>query len=133
MVYTYFRGFNKAWIQNQPDVYEVSWNEYNKTPLKAFILEESTYEGKHETWGSALQVRKQVYWTVLGGGIGNAYGSPLWRCDSNWRRNLDLPGALSLKHFHHLSSGLQWEKLIPDTNKAISVAGNGDFVTKQLC
>lgn len=129
MVYTYFRGFNKAWTKDQPDVYEVSWKEYNRKPSKAFILGESTYEGEHDSWGSALQVRKQAYWAVLGGSTGHAYGSPLWTCSGNWRKHLDLPGAASLKHFHSLFQSLKWEKLVPDTNKTVAVSGNGVFAT----
>ena len=60
MVYTYFRGFNKAWNKNQPDVYEVSHAEFAKIPVRPFFLGESTYEGEHGAWGSALQARKQA-------------------------------------------------------------------------
>lgn len=129
MVYTYFRGFNKAWNKNQPDVYEVSWKEYGKHPVKPFILGESTYEGEHEAWGSALQVRKQAYWAVLGGASGHAYGSPLWKIDNNWRENLNLPGAVSLQHLSKLFNALQWEKLVPDTAKKVAVSGNGEFAS----
>ena len=51
MVYTYFRGFNKAWNKNQPDVYEVSHAEFAKTTPRPFFLGESTYEGEHSAWG----------------------------------------------------------------------------------
>ncbi|MGV8877456.1 MAG: DUF4038 domain-containing protein [Sphingobacteriaceae bacterium] len=127
MVYTYFRGFNKAWNKNQPDVYEVSWEEYGKHPVTPFILGESTYEGEHDSWGSALQARKQAYWAVLGGASGHAYGSPIWKVDKNWRKYLNLPGAKSLKHFYKLFSALQWEKLVPDTGKKVAISGNGEF------
>lgn len=129
MVYTYFRGFNKAWNKDQPDVYEVSWKEYAKNPVKPFILGESTYEGEHGAWGSALQARKQAYWAMLGGATGHAYGSPLWTCDKNWKNHLNLPGALSLQHFYKLFNSIQWEKLTPDTNKKVAVSGNGEFAT----
>ncbi|HEX8607888.1 MAG TPA: DUF4038 domain-containing protein [Pedobacter sp.] len=132
MVYTYFRGFNKAWNRNQPDVYEVAWKEYAKKPIKPFILGESTYEGEHESWGSALQARKQAYWAVLGGGIGNGYGSPAWKCDQNWRTYVQLPGAASLKHFYEFFSALKWEKLVPDSTKSVAVSGNGIVATNNL-
>ena len=93
MVYTYFRGFNKAWNKNQPDVYEVSHAEFAKLPVRPFFLGESTYEGEHGDWGSAVQARKQAYWCVLGGGFGHAYGSPNWNFPTNWREVLELPGA----------------------------------------
>jgi hypothetical protein len=129
MVYTYFRGFNKAWNKDQPDVYEVSHAEYPKTPLRPFFLGESTYEGEHGAWGSALQARKQAYWCVLGGGFGHAYGSPNWNIPGNWREVLELPGANSLKHLRTLLESRPWWKLVPDVNHTVAVDGRGAFAT----
>jgi hypothetical protein len=129
MVYTYFRGFNKAWNKNQPDVYEISHAEFVKIPVRPFFLGESTYEGEHATWGSPLQVRKQAYWCVLAGGIGNAYGSPNWNFPKNWRTVMDLPGAASLKYFRSLFESRPWAKLLPDLNNVVAVAGRGQFAT----
>ncbi len=129
MVYTYFRGFNKAWNKNQPDVYEVSHAEFAKATVRPFFLGESTYEGEHGAWGSALQARKQAYWCVLGGGFGHAYGSPNWNFPKNWREVLELPGANSLKHFRALLESRPWWKLVPDVNNVVAVEGRGAFAT----
>ena len=130
MVYTYFRGFNKAWNKNQPDVYEVSHAEWKKTPVKPFFLGESTYEGEHGDWGSALQARKQAYWAVLGGGTGHAYGSPNWNFPANWREVMNLPGAASLKHLRTLFESRPWHTLVPDIDNTVAVDGRGPFATK---
>jgi hypothetical protein len=37
---------------------EVSHAEFAKVPVRPFFLGESTYEGEHSAWGSALQARK---------------------------------------------------------------------------
>lgn len=132
MVYTYFRGFNKAWNKNQPDVYEVSHAEFAKLPVRPFFLGESTYEGEHGDWGSAGQARKQAYWCVLGGGFGNAYGSPDWNFPPNWREVLALPGANSLKHFRILFESRPWWKLIPDSHNVVAVEGRGPFATNDF-
>jgi len=129
MIYTYFRGFNKAWNKNQPDVYEAGGAEYAKVPARSFFLGESTYEGEHEAWGSALQARKQAYWCVLSGGCGQAYGSPNWNLPPNWRDILELPGARSLKHLRSLMETRPWWKLVPDFQNAVAVAGRGVFAT----
>jgi hypothetical protein len=129
MVYTYFRGFNKAWTKNQPDVYEVSHAEFAKSPVRPFFLGESTYEGEHGAWGSALQARKQAYWSVLGGSFGHAYGSPDWNFPENWRDVLGLPGAASLKHFRSLFESRPWWKLVPDVRNEVAVEGRGTFGT----
>ncbi len=129
MVYTYFRGFNKAWNKNQPDVYEVSHAEFEKIPVRPFFLGESTYEGEHDAWGSALQARKQAYWCVLAGGCGHAYGSPNWNFPNNWREILELPGAISLRHLRSLLESRPWWKLLPDARNVVTVEGRGTFAT----
>ena len=129
MVYSYFRGFNKAWNKNQPDIYEVSYAELARIPVRPFFLGESTYEGEHGAWGSALQARKQAYWCVLGGGFGHAYGSPNWNVPKNWREVLELPGANSLKHLRTLLESRPWWKLMPDVNNVVAVEGRGAFAT----
>ena len=117
MTYTYFRGFNKAWNKNQPDVYEVNFKEYAKSPVKPFFLGESTYESEHDAWGSAVQARKQAYWSVLSGGIGNAYGTPMWNFPSNWRTFLELPGGNSLRIISTYFNSRPWYQIVPDPNQ----------------
>ena len=129
MVYSYFRGFDKAWNKNQPDIYEVSYAEFAKIPVRPFFLGESTYEGEHGAWGSALQARKQAWWCVLGGGFGHAYGSPNWNMPANWRETLELPGANSLKHLRALLESRPWWTLVPDINNVVAVEGRGPFAT----
>jgi len=132
MVYTYFRGFNKAWTKEMPDVYEVSWREYSRPLAKPFFLGESTYEGEHDAWGSALQARKQAYWVILGGGTGHAYGSPNWRCDRNWREGLQRPGAISLIHWYRLFTSRPWWLLVPDSSQVFLTEGRGEFAANDL-
>lgn len=127
MTYTYFRGFNKAWNKNQPDVYEVNFKEYSKTPVKPFFLGESTYEGEHDDWGSAVQARKQAYWSVLSGGAGNAYGTPMWNFPANWKTFLELPGGNSLQHFFTLFHSRPWFQIVPDSTSKIIVEGQGVY------
>lgn len=129
MIYTYFRGFNKAWNREQPDVYEVGWEEYSRAPARPFFLGESTYEGEHEAWGSALQARKQAYWAILSGGIGHAYGSPNWRCEAGWREGLQRPGAISLGHLRRLFESRPWWLLAPDQGHRFVSAGHGIIAT----
>ncbi len=129
MVYTYFRGFDKAWNKNQPDVYEVSHREYALTSIRPFFLGESTYEGEHGDWGSALQARKQAYWCLLSGGSGHAYGSPNWNFPPDWRKVLELPGANSLKHLRTLFESRPWWMLVPDIENTLAVEGRGSFAT----
>ena len=127
MVYTYFRGFNKAWNKNQPDVYEISRSEYEKEKRIPFILGESTYEGEHGALGGPLQARKQAWWCVLSGGFGHAYGSPLWAFPGNWREIMRYPGAESLKHFYSFFTQLKWYEMTPDFDHQLIIEGSGAF------
>ena len=120
MVYTYFRGFDRAWNRVQPDVYEVAHAAYHKPGALPFILGESTYEGEHGALGSALQARKQAYWVAFGGGAGHAYGSPNWHLRDDWRAVLDYPGAQSLQHLPPLLERHDWTTLRPDRCGALS-------------
>ena len=45
---------------------------------------------------------------------------------------MDLPGAVSLKHFRDLFSSLKWEKLVPDTAKTVVLSGNGKFASNNF-
>lgn len=132
MVYTYFRGFNKAWNKNQPDVYEVGWKEYEKTPARPFFLGESTYEGEHDAWGSPLQARKQAYWAILSGATGHAYGSPNWNVPGNWREQIQREGANSLKHLPNFFHSIAWWRLVPDRSAKFATSGAGTLATNDL-
>lgn len=127
MTYTYFRGFDKAWNKEQPDVYEMNYKEYAKTPVKPFFLGESTYEKEHDAWGTAVQARKQAYWSVLAGGFGNAYGTPMWNFPENWRPLLELPGGNSLQHYFTLFHSRPWYQIIPDSLSKIITEGAGVY------
>jgi hypothetical protein len=128
MTYTYFSGFDKAWNKNQPDVYEVNFKEYAKKPVKPFFLGESTYEGMYdEITGSALQARKQAYWSVLSGGMGHAYGSPMWDFPEDWRKYLDLKGGNSMKYLYKIFTLRPWYNLLPDSTQNIIIDGAGQY------
>jgi len=127
MTYTYFRGAYEPWNNNQPDVYEVNFKEYAKRPIRPFFLGESTYEHEHGAWGSAVQARKQAYWSVLSGGIGNAYGTPNWNFPSNWRTLLELPGGNSLRHYFDLFNSRPWYQIVPDPKSRIVIEGAGAY------
>lgn len=127
MIYTYFRGFDKPWNRVQPDVYEVAYTEYRKSPARPFFLGESLYEGEHDNYGSALQVRKQAYWALLSGAAGHAYGSTNWTCDSTWRQGLQRPGGRSMQYVAELFRSMPWETLVPDIGQTFVAAGSGPY------
>ena len=129
MTYTYFRGFNRAWTQDMPDVYELNYKEYVKTPPKPYFLGESMYENPPDTFGTEIQVRKQAYWSALTGGCGNAYGSPMWDFKADWRKSLSLPGGNSMEHYFTFFNSKPWYKIVPDPEPKIIVEGAGEYAS----
>lgn len=128
MVYTYFRGFNKAWNKIQPDVYEVAYDEYRKSKMP-FFLGESNYEREHGDWGSPLQVRKQAYWAALSGATGHAYGSVNWKIPENWKAMLELPGAHSMQYLKQIMDKVQFQTLKPDWSGEVLKRGSGSYAS----
>lgn len=129
MIYTYFRGFDKAWNVKQTDVYEEGFSEYQKEPTKPFFLGESTYEKEHENWGSAHQIRKQAYWSVFSGGAGHAYGSINWKFPEDWKKNLELEGAKSMQYLKKLFYLMPFENSTPDISGKFVIDGKGKYAS----
>jgi hypothetical protein len=88
-------------------------------------LGESQYE--NENVGTEQMVRRQAYWTMLSGGAGHCYGSSVWAFGTNWQRNMNLNGALSMSRFYKIFSGLPWELLRPETSGELVVSGQGTY------
>ncbi|GAB5476093.1 MAG: DUF4038 domain-containing protein [Maribacter sp.] len=128
MIYTYFRGFNKAWNKIQPDVYEVAYDEYRKKKTP-FFLGESNYEREHGDWGNPTQIRKQAYWAALSGATGHAYGSVNWKIPENWKEMLELPGANSLIHLKTLMDAIGFPVLEPNWNGSLIQKGAGQYAS----
>jgi hypothetical protein len=136
MVYTYFRGFAKAWTKVQPDVYEVAYTEHRKN-LMPFVLGESTYEGEHDdVCNSSAQARKQAYYTMLAGGCGHSYGSRFWtvadkkaRGYDDWRKIVDQPAANSLAHLNALWATFDWPSLVPDQLGELIAGGANPYAS----
>ncbi|MBB5283357.1 hypothetical protein HNQ92_001483 [Rhabdobacter roseus] len=86
-----------------------------------------------ETSATAHRVRRQAYWSVLGGGVGYCYGSQVCRFPPDWKKLMLLEGADDLKHFYATLRGLPWEMMRPDTScelvqKGQAYWGSEDYI-----
>jgi hypothetical protein len=71
-----------------------------------------------------LAVRKQAYWSYLGGAA-HTYGhNDIWRKNPTWRQSLDSPGARQLGILARLFTAHDWWKLVPDQSVFVSGAGS---------
>jgi hypothetical protein len=105
--------------------------EYNRPNFKPVIMVEANYEFEQTPYtdgGSAQNLRRQEYWTMLSGATGQLYGSahtwPFWK---EWESNLDTPGVRQLSYMKNLFVSVKWYDLIPDQTHTVVTAGYGRF------
>ena len=106
---------------------------------RPFVLIESTYEGEHDS--TPDQIRRQAYWTMLGGGCGQFIGNnPIWHFDgpglfpsqSTWRQALDAEGSRDIARLGAFFRGISWHELLPETNHSIVTVGYGEGTSTAL-
>ena len=113
--------------------------EYQRRPIRPFVLIESTYEGEHNS--TPDQIRRQAYWAMLGGACGQFLGNnPIWHFDgpglfpvkTTWKEALDGTGSRDMARLRDLFIGLPWHRLEPEKNHEIVTDGYGEGVATAL-
>ncbi len=113
--------------------------EYQRRPIRPFILIESTYEGEHNS--TPDQIRRHAYWSMLGGACGQFLGNnPIWHFDgpglypveTTWKEALDGAGSRDMARLRALFIGLPWHRLEPEKNHEIVTEGYGEGVAMAL-
>jgi hypothetical protein len=113
--------------------------EYSRRPVRPYVLFESTYEDEHDS--RPEQIRRQAYWTMLGGACGQFLGNnPIWHFDGpgifkpkmTWQQALDSVGSRDMARLRKLFVSLPWQRLVPERGHTIVTAGHGDDVATAL-
>jgi hypothetical protein len=100
--------------------------DYDRQPVMPYVLIETTYEGEHNA--SAVQIRRQAYWAILSGAIGQFMGNrPIWLFDPGWETALNSAGAQDMGRLYLLFSSHPWYELVPDEKHEVVVDGLGEF------
>lgn len=100
-------------------------DDWKRNPPWPFFLMESTYEGEHNS--SALQIRKQAYWSVLCGANGHCVGNhPIWLFGQGWQAALDFPASKAMMRWGAFFRKLPWHELVPDIEHRLVTAGLGE-------
>jgi hypothetical protein len=80
--------------------------EYNRSNFKPVFMVEANYEFEQVPFtdgGSAQNLRRQEYWTMLSGATGQLYGSAhTWTLRKEWESNLDTLGVIHLSYMKNL-------------------------------
>jgi len=99
--------------------------DYARARRMPFLFIEGRYENED---ASAVCLRSQAYWSVLGGATGHVFGNrPIWLFAGGWRQALDSVGAHSMRHHAALFASRPWHRLVPDYAHQAVVAGPRDM------
>ncbi len=113
--------------------------EYDRKPVRPFVLLETTYEGEHDS--TPDQIRRQAYWAMLSGACGQFFGNnPLWHFDGpglypatmTWQQALDSTGSNDLARLRKLFANLPWPELAPEQGHVILTGGYGEGTATAL-
>ena len=119
LVYTYY------------DTYDYMLTAYNSSPVAPIFLGEANYEGEDDfgtDGGSLGNLRKQEYWTMLSGGIGQIYGNfQTDRTDWTSLSQIDTAGVAQLEYATRLFNTIPWWNLVPDQTHQIVTGGYGTY------
>ena len=136
---------NQKWLTvNSVYSYEKTFfrpvqTEYQRRPIRPFVLIESTYEGEHNS--TPDQIRRQAYWAMLGGACGQFFGNnPIWHFDgpglfptrATWQESLGGTGSRDMAWLRDLFVGLPWHRLEPEQNHAIVTDGYSEGTATAL-
>ena len=123
--------YTAGWLDlNDTYSYEIvhhrlTW-DYDRKPPMPFYLIETTYEGEHNA--SPVQIRRQAYWAILCGAIGQFFGNmPIWLFDPGWEAAMDGTGSRDMVRLKALFDSRPWYELVPDEKHEVVVDGLGEF------
>ena len=107
-------------------------HSYNQKPVLPAYLVEAHYDleqvGDPSDYGTPEVLRREDYWTMLSGGIGQFYGNRYtWSLTPGWEGYIDTPGVTQLAIWKDFFSSLPWQDLVPDQGHETVTAGYGTY------
>jgi hypothetical protein len=107
-------------------------HSYNQKPVMPAYMIEAHYDleqvGTPPDYGTPEVLRRQEYWTMLSGGVGQFYGNRYtWSLTPGWDSYMDTPGVTQITIWKNFFSSLPWQNLVPDENHEILTKGQGTF------
>jgi hypothetical protein len=116
--------------------------DYSRDNFLPTFLVEASYEDEQlgpATLGTPKQLRKQEYWSLLSGAVGQLFGNhETWQfhclrrdidgnCVGGWPEHLESIGATQMVNLVALFSSRPWYELVPDQDHAFVTSGYGSF------
>jgi hypothetical protein len=118
-------------------LYKHYMTAYNMIPVIPYFQIESAYENEHNS--TPQQLRSQAYWAILSGATGHIFGNcPIWHfgsagkwCNtSDWKKEMNNSGSVSMDYLQRLFRSRSWQMLIPDFENHLITSGYGIWGSK---
>jgi hypothetical protein len=102
-----------------------------RSPMRPFVLIESTYEGEHDS--RPEQIRRQAWWAMLCGACGQFFGNnPIWHFDGptlfphkdTWQEALGSVGSRDIARLGNFLASRPWFQLVPDQGNQLVTSGS---------
>jgi Protein of unknown function (DUF4038)/Putative collagen-binding domain of a collagenase len=129
---------NEAWLsfnmsqshESPSSIYSLINSDYNLPIVKPTGIGEGWYESSNPSSGSlggtAVNIRRESYWSFLAGGYYTYGNDPIYWFGSGWEHSLNTPGAQDMTIYKNLLTSRQWWKFVPDQSIFASGAGSDD-------
>jgi hypothetical protein len=104
--------------------------------MPAYLVE-AHYEleqvGNPIDYGTPEVLRRQEYWTMLSGGVGQFYGNKYtWSFAPGWDSYIDTLGVKQIEIWKNFFTSLPWQDLVPDQKHTVVTEGLGTFGDTEL-
>ena len=95
-----------------------------------YIMVESSYENERSE--TTQFIRRQAYWSLLGGATGHVFGNrDIWMMNKEWPNALNTPGNKSMEIFYRFVQSIPWNELKTDWQHNVFTGGRGEFNSTQ--
>ncbi|MDD1713371.1 MAG: DUF4038 domain-containing protein [Methanoregulaceae archaeon] len=109
-----------GWYENYADAWTRTQTEYKRSIVRPVVIFEANYEQERSPITTPLDMRNQMYETVLGGGSGFGILG-----DKHWQDGVyePLPGlSLHTPKCVNFFASRKWYELVPDANNSFKTA-----------
>ncbi|MBS1597409.1 MAG: DUF4038 domain-containing protein [Bacteroidetes bacterium] len=122
--YTYFPAMDQHFRYYH--VYAQLYMEEQRNTRMPYIMAESEYENERSE--TTQFIRRQAYWSLLGGACGHMFGNrDTWMMNKDWPNALHTPGNESMEIFYELIKTIPWYDLKTDWAHLVFTSGRGEF------
>ena len=116
-----------------------NWKAFPKVPIQLGEgysdfgdAKQHEENGTNGRWGNRFVLRRQAWWNILSGGMGNAFGAEgIWNKNSDgeiWQKSVDYASSNDLAFVKQLIDKIKWWKLQPDIDHQLLVGGYGTYM-----